>query len=275
MTKIPHELSADYLLSSGQILTYRENGHIQLPAVASQDVIGFIRPQLLSAIEAVVAKRDSQGRTDDYSSFFTQVSNVWRINDELRSFILARRFAKIAADLMGVDGVRLYHDQALIKEPGGKPTPWHQDHYYWALDTVNTITMWMPLVDVSEEMGTMSFASGSHRGGLANDRPISDATHVHYENIINSKGYPVQSYRLNAGDATFHSGVTIHSAHGNSSNLRREVITIIYFADGTKIMEPDNEHRKVDMEVFHPGQKPGEIAASELNPLLYKNNGMG
>jgi len=31
---------------------------------------------------------------------------------------------------MGVQGVRLYHDQALIKEPGGKPTPWHQDYYY-------------------------------------------------------------------------------------------------------------------------------------------------
>ena len=33
-------------------------------------------------------------------------------------FTLARRFAKIAADLMGVEGVRIYHDQALFKEPG-------------------------------------------------------------------------------------------------------------------------------------------------------------
>jgi len=46
-------------------------------------------------------------------------------------------------------------------------------------------------------------------------------------------------------------------------------MAIIYYADGTRIMEPDNEHRKVDMEVFHPGLKPGDIAASELNPLLY------
>lgn len=26
-----------------------------------------------------------------------------------------------------VDGVRIYHDQALFKSPGGGPTPWHCD----------------------------------------------------------------------------------------------------------------------------------------------------
>ena len=45
---------------------------------------------------------------------------------------------------------------------------------------------------------------------------------------------------------------------------------MIYYADGTRVMEPDNEHRKVDAEVFLPGQKAGKPAASELNPLLYK-----
>src|SRR5207249_11996994 len=55
----------------------------------------------------------------------------------------------------------LYHDQALFKEAGGGRTPWHQDMYYWPLDTDRTITMWMPLVDVPAEVGSMLFASGS------------------------------------------------------------------------------------------------------------------
>ena len=59
-----------------------------------------------------------------------------------------------AAHLLGVDGVRLSHDQALFKEPGGGRTPWHQDQCYWPLDTDKTITMWMPLVDVPGEVGT-------------------------------------------------------------------------------------------------------------------------
>ena len=62
--------------------------------------------------------------------------------------MFAPRFAEVAARLLGVEGVRLYHDQGLFKEPGGGPTPWHQDGYYWPLDTERTITLWMPLVDV-------------------------------------------------------------------------------------------------------------------------------
>jgi ectoine hydroxylase-related dioxygenase (phytanoyl-CoA dioxygenase family) len=264
------ELSRPYKLTPEQIAEYRREGHIYLTDVASREVIGSIRPRLLSIIEEVVAKQDTQGRTENYSTFFTQVSNVWRLDRDVSDFILAERFGRIAAELMGVDGVRMYHDQALIKEPGGKPTPWHQDQYYWPLDTPHTITMWMPLVDVTTEMGSMSFAAGSHLENLLKDKPISEDSDAYFEELLGSKKYPVKTYQLKAGDATFHSGSTIHSAHGNSSTRRREVITIIYYADGTRILEPDNEHRKVDMEVFHPGQKPGEIAASELNPLVYK-----
>ena len=36
-----------------------------------------------------------------------------------------------------------------------------------------------------------------------------------------------------------------------------------------RILQPDNNHRRVDMKVFHPGQRPGEPAASPLNPVLY------
>ena len=80
-------------------------------------------------------------------------------------FVLARRFAKIAAELMGVQGVRIYHDQALFKEPHGGPTPWHQDQYYWPLKTDKFVTMWMPLTDITAEMGPITFANGSQKLG--------------------------------------------------------------------------------------------------------------
>src|SRR5690606_27250421 len=100
--------------------------------------------------------------------------NLWQINDAAKKFVLAKRFAKIAADLMGVDGVRIYHDQALFKEAGGGITPWHQDQIYWPLDTPNTITMWMPLVPVSQESGTLTFASGTHEMGFISKEVISE-----------------------------------------------------------------------------------------------------
>lgn len=261
--------SKEYPVSSEHKEAYHRDGHVILRGVALPDEINFFRPLITGIVDEVARTKDTQGRITDYGKMFTQVSNVWRMNEQVRQFIFAKRFAKIAADLMGVNGVRLYHDQALIKEPGGKPTPWHQDYYYWPLATEHTITMWMPLVDVSREMGSMSFAVGSHRNKLFTEMPISDTSQQYFENIIVEQKCPTPSYALKAGDATFHSGKTLHSAHGNGSDRRREVSTIIYYADGTRIMEPDNEHRKVDMQVFHPGQKPGELAASGLNPLLY------
>lgn len=261
-----------YSLTNDQIERYRRDGHILLKGVASRQEIEAYRPMIRNVVEDVAKSKDSQGRIEDYTSLFVQVTNVWRQNEALKRFVFAKRFAKIAADLMQVEGVRLYHDQALFKPVGGKPTPWHQDQVYWALDTEHTITMWMPIVDVTREMGSMTFATGSHRDGQLGDLAISDDAQTFFEKLIAEKKYPLFSFEASAGDATFHSGLLIHSAHANQSSRAREVITIIYYADGTRILPPDNKYRQVDMEVFHPGQKPGEVAASALNPLLYKKS---
>jgi len=263
------DLNLEYDLTPEQTSQFRRDGHILLPGVAARTVVNAARPLITGIVDRVASEKDAQGRISDYSKMFTQVTNVWRMDEGVRSFILAKRFAGIAAALMGVKKVRLYHDQALIKEPGGKPTPWHQDYYYWPLDTEHTVTMWMALVDIPRTMGSMSFVSGSHVKGIFTEMPISDTSQEYFEKAIRDKQMGVHSYELKAGDATFHSGRTLHAAHGNQSDNRREVITIIYYADGTRIMKPDNEHREVDMKVFHPGQKPGESAASELNPLVY------
>ena len=53
--------------------------------------------------------------------------NLWEQDADIHRFAFGKRLARIAADLMGVRGVRLYHDQALSKQPGGGPTPYHAD----------------------------------------------------------------------------------------------------------------------------------------------------
>src|SRR5258706_12979047 len=109
-----------------------------------------------------------------YRKAVLQDMNLVEVEGALKKFTIAKRFGKIAADLLGVGNVRIYHDQALFKEPGGGPTPWHQDQVYWPLDSHNTGTLWMPLVDISLGMGMLTFASGSHRNGIIFDYSISD-----------------------------------------------------------------------------------------------------
>ena len=59
--------------------------------------------------------------------------------------MFSRRLAGVAAKLLGVYAVRLYHDQALYKEPGGGIIPWHADQYYWPLSSDRCVTIWLPL----------------------------------------------------------------------------------------------------------------------------------
>lgn len=264
------DLNDSYTVTGEQAASYRENGHIVLRQVASAHEIAGYRP----AIADFVREHNNQSKPlherDTYGKAFIQIGNLWMKNEAARKFVLARRFAQIAADLMGVNGVRLYHDQALFKEPGGGHTPWHQDQIYWPLDTPNTITMWMPLVPVTEEVGSMTFASGSHKFGYISKTVISDESHRTLGAYIESKGLEKANYgALAAGDATFHAGWTLHAAPGNPTETMREVMTIIYYADGERVAEPDSNARKNDLEACFPGLKPGDVAATHLNPLLF------
>lgn len=262
-------LDSPYILGEQQRSGYAQDGHTVVRGLASRGEVAAYRPFIKEVLEDAAAKRRADGRVSGYGAFFTQVTNLWRLHDGILRFVIAKRFARVAAELMGVRAVRLYHDQALFKPPGGKATPWHQDQVYWPLETSHTVTMWMPLTDVPRSMGTMVFASGSHMHGPLTDLAISEASDTVYAQLVKDRGFRLGTYDLAAGDATFHSGWTAHATHPNTGTMDREVMTIIYYEDGARIVEPVSAMRKIDMEAFHPGQHPGERAASVLNPVLY------
>jgi ectoine hydroxylase-related dioxygenase (phytanoyl-CoA dioxygenase family) len=263
-------LTEPYPLTSAQAVQYRHDGHILLRDLVTPEEIDRYRPIIRSLVEKGARKREIETATGAKRSLFLQTPNLWQKNGAIRELVFSERFARIAAELMDVRGVRLYHDRALIKEPGGYPTPWHKDHYNWPLATHHTVKMWLALVDIPLEMGAMRFASGSHHSAMFPEVPLSYDSEELFERLLRDHMIPIVSYAMRAGDATFHSGATLHSALANSSGLRREVLAITYFADGTRVMEPNHEHRRVDLNEFLPGLKGGDLAASELNPLLYK-----
>jgi ectoine hydroxylase-related dioxygenase (phytanoyl-CoA dioxygenase family) len=263
------QLASDYALAPQLAEAFRRDGHVVTRGVCTADEIAAYRP----LIQAAVAKFNKQTKPlaerDTYHKAFLQIANLWEIDEGVKRYVLARRFAKIAADLMGVKGVRIWHDQALFKEPGGGPTPWHQDQYYWPLKTANTITMWMPLVDAPRTMGTVKFATGTHRKGPLASMHISDESEQFFQNYVRDSGCDVGQYDLSAGDATWHYGWTLHAAPGNESDKMREAMTVIYFEDGAKVAEPANQHQPADLARWLTGLKPGDVAASPLNPLVY------
>lgn len=256
-------------LDKNLILEFREDGHTLVQGVLTTEEIAAYRPVIVNAaVKFNTETRELKDR-DTYGKAFLQIMNLWRDDEDAKQFVMAKRFAKIAADLLGVENVRIYHDQALFKEPGGGPTPWHQDQYYWPIDTHNTVTMWMPLVDINEDMGMLTFASGSFAKGSIFDFEISDESESLFDKYVSEHCYGIVTPDcMKAGDATFHRGFTIHKAPGNRSNEMREVMTIIYMADGARVAEPKNEWQHNDLKKWLMDKPVSSLIDSELNPKV-------
>jgi ectoine hydroxylase-related dioxygenase (phytanoyl-CoA dioxygenase family) len=264
------DLARPHALPAACIDEFRAKGHTVVRGLASPAEIEAFRPAIVETALAHCRETRPLEARETYFKAFLQITNLWVHDPRVRAFVFARRFARVAAELLEVDGVRLYHDQALLKEPGGGYTPWHQDQNFWPLDTDRTLTMWMPLVDVPAEVGSMSFGSGSHRLGNLGDLFISDASHAALSARIRELGLRAETHgALAAGDATFHGGWTLHSAGPNPSRQTREVMTVIYFADGARVGPADHPVRTHDLAAWLRPCRPGDLAAGELNPLLW------
>lgn len=120
-TSLP-SLDSQYALSPAQIEEYRQNGHILLRGVLSPEEIAAYREVILDATLRNNRETRPIEERDTYGKAFLQVMNLWVTDDAVKQFVFSKRLAGIAAQLMEVDGARLYHDQALFKEPGGGHT---------------------------------------------------------------------------------------------------------------------------------------------------------
>lgn len=258
-----------YPLTTADQAYYQQRGHILLRQLVSAHTITSYRQAINQAVDQYNTETRALADRDTYGKAFLQIFNLWEKDEFVQRFTLEKQFGDVAAKLLGCERVRIYHDQALYKEPGGGATPWHQDQYYWPLDTDQFVTMWMPLIDLTTDMGIMQFASGSHRDGYVDKLGISDASENFLEKYVRQKGFSIaQADAMRAGDATFHAGWTLHRAPGNQSATMREVMTVIYFADGACVKEPDNAGRQADLQRWLPGLKPGDQANSYLNPIV-------
>lgn len=264
------ELKNEKQVTDFQMEEFRKNGHVLIPDILHPDEVSAYRTVINQAANQYNTEKRSLEDRDTYGRAFLQIMNLWEVDGRVKAFTLAKRMGKIAAKLLGVENVRIYHDQALYKEPGGGFTPWHQDQYYWPVDTNNTVTMWMPLIDITDEMGMLTFASGSQNAGFVENIAISDESEAMLEQFVKDKGFEISRPKsMKAGDASWHYGWTMHSAPGNQSkDTVREVITIIYIADGAHVTPPQNKHQENDRQRWLCGLEPGELVASKLNPLV-------
>jgi len=165
-----------------------------------------------------------------FEQSFTMCQYLWEDFPEVGRLTFHPEVAGMAAALIGAQRLRLWHDQALYKEAGGRETEMHQDHPYWPIAEPDALTAWIPLVEINEQMGCMGYIPGSHLGG------------VEFIDVFRSPGAgqafqarqtsPARFIACRPGDVIFHHARTVHAAKPNQSTETRRVHTAIYFRDG-------------------------------------------
>ena len=153
-------LATAYPVGDDEVIAYRRDGHVRLQQVATRAEAAAYRTHVAAAVERLSTETRPLADRDSYGMAFLQVMNLWRHDENvtaLRSWPRASLTWPLRCSAAA--RVRLYHDQALFKEPGGGYTPWHQDAMYWPLDGSRCLTMWMPLVDITPSHGGLAFAT--------------------------------------------------------------------------------------------------------------------
>lgn len=267
------ELAASFATPSSAVARYADDGFVRVRGLFSPTTLVPFVPVLSSVAERSRLAETPMHRRTVYERAFLQEMNLWQRVAELRALTFSTRLAQVAADLMGVDGVRLYHDQGLIKEPRGGPTPWHCDQYYWPVDTDRTITAWIPLHDVPIDMGPLEFSVGSHRVDLGRELEIGEASDSHVRRHPQWRALPRSGEAMVAGDVSFHSGWTFHGAGPNGTASHRLVFTVIYVADGARLAAPRTQGQRADRAMWIPDTDVGAPIASWLNPLVWHRDG--
>ena len=262
-------LNQPYGLTDEQVNFYQQYRYIKLKQVLNDETLQFFNTAITERVNAMNTVTTSVEERSTYGKAFLQLFNLWREDKVVQELIFSKRLAKIAADLMETDGVRIYHDQALFKEGGGGITPWHADQYYWPLQTDKTVTAWIPLQATPLELGPLEFSAGSHQIIEGRELEIGDESELLIEQKLRVTDFKHVIEPFDAGEISFHSGWVFHRAGANTTNQMRKVMTIIYMDRDMKLKQPENKNQVNDWNTWCPGAAIGEIINSPINPVLF------
>jgi ectoine hydroxylase-related dioxygenase (phytanoyl-CoA dioxygenase family) len=257
-------------LTPDQIAFYHENGFLVIPDFLTAEELAAWRQSVDEAVacreDRRLAKSDERSGDSYYDNVFIQRVNLWQDNEGMRQLMIDARLGKLATELAGVDGIRIWHDQALIKQPWGNPTGWHLDNPYWSFSSHDAISIWVALDDATLENGCLYFIPGSHKTATYDNVGIG-------QNIGDLfRAYPAWGKQkavaapMKAGSCSFHNGLTAHGAGANMTPGYRRAMTCAYMPDGSTF----NGQQNILTDEQISRLKLGDVLDDNAqNPLIY------
>lgn len=250
---------------------YGEHGWVKLEGLVDPP---FAETALRRFLDRAAEQRDDGQADGDgdgpLSSLFSIHDHVSAEDPWLKSYAHSPELAQAASQLMtqrhgfgGLSGrVRCLQDQILGKPPvhtGGERTPWHQDLNLLPFDRAGGMVIWLALVEIPPERGSLRFLSSRNSlpplgrvFGRSDGLDLVDLCPGLEERFPCSP-----PLTLHPGDATVHDFCTIHSAWENTSDEQRWVYLVEFIpAEALYTGQPHRITDGLGLEIDHPPDHP-------------------
>lgn len=225
---------------------FLKDGYILFPKFIQKNEIEKINQRLVELINTKIndmPAKDVYYEDINNKDTLKQLQRLFEYDPLFYNMMFGSRFQKLASILLD-DNVIGKNIQYFNKPPRiGKPTPPHQDGYYFMLTPNEAVTMWMALEDVNNENGCVRYVKGSHKYGI---RSHGRTETLGFSQGITDYGCPNDLenevfHPTQAGDLLVHHSLTIHRADGNKSNRSRKAMGFIYYAEKAQVDKTAHE----------------------------------
>ena len=195
--------------------------------------------------------------------------HTWRANGAIRDLVFRSRVAELAARMLSSSAVNFFYDQLFVKEPYfSKPTPWHQDQAYYALEGRQIATTWIPMDRIARNV-SLRFLIGSHRWGTGRDwlptrffngtdayegftgnlKPLPDIDALTVRDADGTEWYEhdgvrhrIATFEIDVGDILVFQSATLHAAPPQNSPYRRRALALRWLGDDMRWIQKDPHH---------------------------------
>ncbi|PTX03729.1 phytanoyl-CoA dioxygenase family protein [Pararhodobacter aggregans] len=196
----------------------------------------------------------------------------WERIPEFARVIRESEAARTAAALLRSRSAQMFHDHALVKEPGtAKADPWHQDGPQHCVEGRQTVSFWSPMEPVRD--ATLRCVAGSHRWDkpvlptrwLAETAFYPDPEAYRPVPDPDAEGMQVLEWALEPGDAVAFDVLPLHGARGNTTDRRRRAFSLRLLGDDARYVE-----RPGRTSPPYPGHdmQPGQRLREDWFPML-------
>ena len=265
-------------LTDQQIEFYRQNGFLVIDEFLVDTELALWRQAVDEAVAQRVGRNGTyhhqRGEDDYYKNVFVQCVNLWQTSEKIKQLVLDPQLGRLAADLAGVKGVRLYHDHALVKQAWANPTNFHVDNPYDLFYSHQAIMLWIALDNTTVQNGCLYFLPGTHKtsqfevGGDLGQVGIGELFRQYPQWVEID---PVAA-EMKAGAGVFISGMVAHAAGPNMTIRPRRAFAMLFMPEGTTF----NGNKSALPNELFAKLKVGDVLDDEEHlPLLFSHRSRG